>query len=219
VVVGDAYVRRDYQGWKPIFYGKGLHESTVGILGMGALGQAVAARLKPFGCQILYFDEQPLSPREASILGARFMYFDELMRTSDFVLIALPLNCRTKHLINRDVLSRMKHDCYLINTARGSIVDEEAVADAIGEGRLGGYAADVFEMEDLARKDRPQSISPRLLSNRARTVLTPHLGSAEHRVRRAAEAEMAHSILDYLNGRLPRGAVNRPSIKQASKAC
>jgi phosphonate dehydrogenase len=113
----------------------------------------------------------------------------------------------------------MKPGCYLVNTARGSIVDEEAVADALDRGHLAGYAADVFEMEDLSRNDRPASISRRLLAERSRTILTPHLGSADCRARQAAELEMAHSILDFLSGRIPRGAVNNPSKKHPAIAC
>jgi phosphonate dehydrogenase len=219
IVEGDAYVRRDYQGWRPTLYGLGLQNSTVGILGMGAVGQAVARRLKAFECQILYFDDKPLQRQDSAMLGARFTCLDEILSQSDFLVIALPLDARTQHLICAETLARMKPGCYLVNTARGSIVDEEAVADALGRGHLAGYAADVFEMEDLSRNDRPASISPRLLAERSRTVLTPHLGSADGRARQAAEIEMAQSILDYLSGCIPRGAVNNPGNRRAMAAC
>jgi phosphonate dehydrogenase len=213
VVEADAYVRREYQGWRPILYGLGLQHSTVGILGMGAIGQAVAARLNAFGCRVLYFDEKP------TMADVPFASLDELLAQSDFVVIALPLNTGTQHLINSRTLAAMKGGAYLINTARGSIVDEEAVADALSSGHLAGYAADVFEMEDWARANRPSSICPRLLADRNRTLLTPHIGSAERRVRQAAELEMAYSILDCLAGRRPRGAVNNPDRRHARVAC
>jgi phosphonate dehydrogenase len=219
IVEGDAYVRRDYQGWRPSFYGTGLQHSTVGILGMGAVGLALARRLKAFECRILYFDDKPLQRQDSAMLGARFTCLDEILGQSDFLVIALPLNVRTQHLICAETLARMKPGCFLVNTARGSIVDEEAVADALGRGHLAGYAADVFEMEDLSRDDRPASISPRLLAERSRTVFTPHLGSADGRARQAAEIEMAHSILDYLSGRIPRGAVNNPRNRPAALPC
>jgi phosphonate dehydrogenase len=210
IALGDSYARREYKGWRPILYGQGIEHSTVGLLGMGALGRALAKRLKPFGCTMLYFDEKPIAPRQAATLGVRFTSFDELLRLSEFLVIAVPLNGRTQHLINAGTVRQMKVGCYLINTARGSIVDEQAVAEALNRKHLGGYAADVFEMEDLARNDRPSAISPLLIANRNQTLLTPHLGSAERRVRRLAEIEMAHSVLDYLSGRIPRGAVNSP---------
>jgi phosphonate dehydrogenase len=219
ISLGDAYVRRDYSGWRPIFYGRGIEHSTVGILGMGAIGRAIATRLKPFGCSILYFDEQPLALQLAAELDVHFAPFNDLLRTSDFVVIALPLNNRTKHLLNEDTIGHLKTGCYLINTARGSIVDERAVADALDAGRLGGYAADVFEMEDLARQDRPDKIPAGILNNRRQTLLTPHIGSAEYRARLSAETEMAQSILDYLSGRTPRGAINFPVMKAKSIAC
>lgn len=206
IVESDAYLRRGYKGWRPVFYGLGLEHSVVGILGMGAIGQAVASRLGAFGCHIRYFDED----RRCQFQGASFTSLENLLSSSDFVVIALPLTADTRHLINVTTLRMMKQGAYLINTARGSIVDEGAVADALASGWLAGYAADVFEMEDCSRTNRPSSISPRLLTDRSSTVLTPHLGSAEHRVRQLAELEMAHSVLDYLAGRIPRGAVNNP---------
>lgn len=219
LVEADAYVRRNYEGWRPIFYGHGLEHSTVGILGMGAIGQAVAKRLRGFDCRTLYFDERQITPHQAISLGVRFASFEELLKTSDFLVIALPLTGRTQHIINADTISIMKERCYLINSARGSIVSEEAVADALVSGKLAGYAADVFEMEDWARKDRPEAISSRLIEDTERTLLTPHVGSAESRARYAAEMEMAHSVLDYLDGRTPRGAVNDPTVNRLPLRC
>jgi phosphonate dehydrogenase len=219
LVEADAYVRRSYEGWRPIFYGHGLEHSTVGILGMGAIGQAVAKRLRGFDCRTLYFDERQITANEAISLGVRFAPFEELLKTADFLVIALPLTGRTQHIINADAISSMKENCYIINSARGSIVSEEAVADGLASGKLAGYAADVFEMEDWARKDRPKAICPRLIEDARRTLLTPHVGSAESRARYVAEMEMARSVLDYLDGRAPRGAINNPSISRLPVRC
>lgn len=219
LVQADAHVRRSYEGWRPIFYGLGLEHSTVGILGMGAIGQAVAKRLRGFDCRTLYFDEHQIAPHQAISLGVRFASFEELLKTCDFLVIALPLTNRTQHIINADTISNVKKTCYIINSARGSIVSEEAVADALAAGKLAGYAADVFEMEDWARKDRPKAISSRLLEDSQRTLLTPHVGSAESRARYIAEMEMAHSVLDYLDGRTPRGAVNNPTVDRRPARC
>jgi phosphonate dehydrogenase len=219
LVEADAYVRRSYEGWRPIFYGHGLEHSTVGILGMGAIGQAVAKRLRGFDCRTLYFDERQITAHEAISLGVRFAPFDELLKTADFLVIALPLTGRTQHIINADAISNMKQNCYIINSARGSIVSEEAVADGLASGKLAGYAADVFEMEDWARKDRPKAICPRLIEDARRTLLTPHVGSAESRARYVAEMEMARSVLDCLDGRAPRGAINNPNISRLPARC
>jgi phosphonate dehydrogenase len=219
LVEADAYVRRSYEGWRPIFYGHGLEHSTVGILGMGAIGQAVAKRLRGFDCRTLYFDERQITAHEAISLGVRFAPFDELLKTADFLVIALPLTGRTQHIINADAISNLKQNCYIINSARGSIVSEEAVADGLASGKLAGYAADVFEMEDWARKDRPKAICPRLIEDARRTLLTPHVGSAESRARYVAEMEMARSVLDYLDGRAPRGAINNPGISRLPVRC
>lgn len=219
IVPGDAYVREGYTGWRPIFYGRSIEHSTVGILGMGAIGKALEKRLRPFDCSILYFDEKPIYFESPEDQKARFAPLEEILQASDFLIIALPLTDRTKHLINSDTLQRVKNTCYLINTARGSIVDERAIARALENGRLGGYAADVFEMEDLARDDRPNCIPKGIVGNRHQTLLTPHIGSAECRARLSAEREMAHSILDYLNGFEPRGAINLPIARNKSVAC
>lgn len=218
ITPGDARVRENYQGWRPNYYGSGIANRTVGILGMGAIGKAVATRLKGFDCRIRYFDERPIDVHEAAALGARYVGFDDLLAQTDFLIIALPLNKRTKHLISERALDQMKTGSYLINPARGSIVDEEAVVRALARGRLGGYAADVFEMEDLAREDRPISIARGLITDHERTILTPHLGSAETYARRAAEMEMAQSILDVLQNHSPRCAVNLP-VQEPALAC
>lgn len=104
----------------------------------------------------------------------------------------------------------MKAGALLINPARGSLVDEVAVADALASGHLRGYAADVFECEDWARPDRPATVDARLLAPGSATVLTPHIGSAVEDVRRQIEASAARSIIQALSGETPTGAINSP---------
>lgn len=209
LVEGDRLIRDgNFRAWRPILYGKGISGATVGILGIGAVGQEIALRLTGFGPDVLYFDTQHLSPERERALGVRYAAFDEVVASSDFVILALPLTEGTHHIIGRSVLTRLKPGCVLINPARGSLVDEEAVADALESGHLGGYAADAYACEDIALPDRPAGISKRLLSEKSRTVLTPHLGSAVDTVRREIVAEAARNILDCLEDRRPRGAVN-----------
>jgi len=213
VLAGDRQIRTaGFSGWRPQLYGRGLAGSVVGIVGLGAVGRATAERLVRFRSHVLYHDERRLDAREEKHLDVRYAPLEVLLASSDFVVLALPLTPRTHHLIDRGALGQMKHGAYLVNPARGSLVDEEAVADAVAGGRLSGYAADVFEMEDWARTDRPSTIAPRLLADPTHTVFTPHLGTGVHEVRRAVALAAARDIVAVLEGREPVGAVNRPAL-------
>jgi phosphonate dehydrogenase len=206
VLLGDRLIRRgDFGGWRPILYGRGIDGSTVGLIGTGAIGKAIARRLAGFRTTLLYTDTVPLSLGHEDELRLRRLVLGELLEQSDFVVLP-----GTKHLVNRDFLARMKPGALLINTARGSLVDEVAIADALESDRLAGYGADVFSMEDWALPDRPREVSARLLES-DKTVLTPHLGSAVDRVRRDIALQAAESMLQALRGEVPAGAVNRPS--------
>jgi phosphonate dehydrogenase len=206
---GDRHVRSGaFSGWRPHFYGTGLANSTAGILGFGAVGRAIARRLSGFGCRILWTDRQ--QPGNEAIADACRVALDELLAESDFLFAAVPLTPDTLHLIDQAALARMKPGALLVNAGRGSVVDEAAVAAALAEGRLGGYAADVFEMEDWARPERPRMIAQALLADEARTVLTPHLGSAVNRVRHDIAMTAAHDIVVVLRGGAPANAINFP---------
>jgi phosphonate dehydrogenase len=203
---GDALMRSGtFKGWRPVCYGKGLDQSVVGIVGMGAVGRAIAARLAGFGCRILGVDPGRDVPD-----GVTAADLDVALTASDYLILAVPLTASTFHLIGREALKRLKPDALLINIGRGSVVDEAAVADALDAGALGGYAADVFEMEDWALDSRPRSIDARLLAHPA-TVFTPHLGSAVDRVRLEIALQAADDIAAVLTGRRPRYAINEPS--------
>lgn len=218
MIVGDRLIRGGgYQSWRPILYGKGLQGSHIGILGFGNVGREIARRLTGFGATVTYADDTPVPKETEEALGVQAFGFDQVITQSDFLVLALPLTERTVRVMDRDVLDRVKPGCLLINPARGSLVDEAAVADALSDGRLGGYAADVFACEDLAQDDRPAGIEPRLLADRDRTVFTPHLGSAVTTVRHEIVAEAALNVLDVLQGRAPRGAVNRPAPAQETE--
>jgi phosphonate dehydrogenase len=201
VIAGDTRVRGGFRGWRPVLYGEGLAGRHVGIFGFGRLGRAVARRLSGFDTRIAWHDPGA----EGSVP------FDDLVRGCDHLIVAAPLTPATFHVIDGRALARMRRGACLVNVGRGSVVDEEAVARAIEDGHLAGYAADVYEMEDLSRSDRPREIAPRLLALRERTVLTPHLGSAVDDVRREVALSAARSIVDALEGRPPRDAVNRPA--------
>lgn len=210
IPAGDRLVRSGkFQGWRPILYGKGLHGRTVGIIGMGNVGRALAQFLSGFDVQLVYSDPVRLPLQEERRLGALRMDLDHLLATSDIVVLLLPFTTGSLHMINAATLRQMKRGCYLVNVGRGSVVDEEAIADSLAAGHLAGYAADVFEMEDWARPDHPRKIPGRLLAS-DRTLFTPHLGSAVKDVRLEIELAAAHAILQALDGQRPDDAINEP---------
>jgi phosphonate dehydrogenase len=151
-------------------------------------------RLRGFGCRLAYHDPG------AEFADAEPVALPTLLADSDWVVLAAPLNPQTLHMIGREALALMRPGSLLVNIARGSLVDEAAVAAALDAGYLGGYAADAFEMEDWARSDRPSRIFPALLAHR-RTVFTPHLGSAVSEVRRQIVLQAAQSLSEFFAGR------------------
>lgn len=217
ILTGDAMVRaRRFHGWRPWLYGGTLVGSTVGFVGMGEIGQATAGLLQPFNCSLLYCDERTISPEIEQKSGARRESLAGLLRQADFVVLALPLGTTTLHLVDHKFLRQMKRGAYLINPARGSLVNEKEVARALRSGRLGGYAADVFEFEDWAQPGRPRTI-PRELLRAEHTVFTPHLGSAIDRVRCAAAMEAAENVLNFFSGGELRGVVTQPQTREAAQ--
>lgn len=211
ILPGDRRIRSGaFQGWRPELYGCGLTGRTLGIIGMGAVGRAIAKRLAGFDMQLVYCDKRPLDAELERAWGVRRVALEGLLATSDFVVPMLPMAPDTLHLIHAGTLAQMKRGSYLINACRGSVVDEMAVADALASGHLAGYAADVFEMEEWRRVDRPAGIPQALLDNTERTLFTPHLGSAVKEVRLEIERDAARNILQALAGQRPSGAINDP---------
>lgn len=216
ILQGDRRIRSGtFQGWRPELYGCGLTGRTVGIIGMGAVGRAIAQRLAGFDMRLVYCDQRPLDAELERAWGARRVTLEELLASSDFVVPMLPMTPETQHLIQAGTLKQMKRGSYLINACRGSVVDERAVADALTSGQLAGYAADVFEMEEWRRIDRPEGIPQVLLDNSDQTLFTPHLGSAVREVRLEIEREAARNILQALAGETPAGAINHPATLAA----
>jgi len=208
---GDTAVREGkFHGWRPWFYGLGLHGSTVGLIGLGAIGHAIAQRLLGFGSNQIYYDSRKAHCDLEQKLRLRWVPLEELLSQSDLVVLSLPLTLDTKHLINESRLKLMKPSALLINPARGSLVDEKAVGAALVERTLGGYAADVFELEDWARVDRPETVDSRILAHRDKTLLTPHLGSAVEAFRRQIAERAIENVIEFLEGRRPPGAINAP---------
>jgi len=208
---GDALVRGGgFAGWRPHLYGATLSGATVGIAGMGQLGQAIARRLAGFEAGILYHDARPLAAGTEQRLSVSYRGLEQLAETSDVLVVALPLTSGTRHLISSELLRRMRPGAFIVNVGRGSVVDEEAVAGALEAGRLGGYAADVFAMEDWLLPGRPSAIPDRLMRH-PRTLFTPHLGSAVDDVRRQMSLQAARQVRQVLDGHPPDHAVNQLS--------
>lgn len=166
VISLDASMRRGE--WATLKTAKPVHRiegQTLGLIGMGRIGSAVARRALGFGMRVLVHDKY-LSPERAQAAGAMLVDFDALLREADFISIHTPLTPETRHLINAEAIGKMKPSAYLINVARGAIVDTLALADALQMGKLAGAALDVFEQEPLPA-DHP-------IRNAPNTILHPH---------------------------------------------
>jgi glyoxylate reductase len=196
LVEGDQIMRRGaYPGWQPLYLlGHSLQGKTLGIIGMGRIGRAVAARAGAFGMEIC------CSSHSSNDDGVRRVPLEELLRGSDIVSIHCPLNPETHHLINAESLSKMKGDAYLINTARGAIVDESALADALASGRIAGAGLDVYEHEPW--------VDLRLV-NLPNVVLLPHLGSNTLEARAEMARLVATDVAAVLHGRQPANEATR----------
>jgi D-3-phosphoglycerate dehydrogenase / 2-oxoglutarate reductase len=183
------------------FVGMELRGKTLGIIGLGKIGLAVAERARAMEMSLLGSD--PLVSADAAAARAiELVEVDELLRRADVVTLHVPLNAATRGLIGNDALLLMKPTAYLINVARGGVVDEAALALALGEGRLAGAAVDVYEHEPPT--DSPLLAAPHL-------VLTPHLGASTREAQQKAGVEVAEQVLDALAGREARYAVNSVS--------
>ncbi|PAU92276.1 D-glycerate dehydrogenase [Kocuria sp. WN036] len=193
---GERLIRSG-QDWKwGMFFllGSGLQGKTLGVVGMGGIGQATARRAKAFGMEVVYQSRSEIDPGIAAALGARRVELDELLAVSDVVSVHCPYGPATHHLIGAEQLAAMKDSAYLVNTARGPIVDEAALAAALRENRIAGAGLDVYEHE-------PQ-VHPELLEL-DNVVLVPHLGSATVETRTAMAVLAADNVLAVLGGQRP----------------
>lgn len=181
----------------------GLHEvygKTLGIVGMGHIGKEVAVRAKALGCRIVYADVRSLPAEMEAELGAERMDLDELLRISDIVTLHVPLTPETAKLIDAERLALMKPDAYLLNLARGEVIDEEALAKALEEGRLAGAGIDVFTQEPVD-PDNP------LLSS-DKVFLSPHVSGGTNESRVRILTITVENITRVLSGEKPLYVVN-----------
>ncbi len=194
IVEADRFVRDGkYEGWGPMmFLGGDIHGKTLGVIGMGRIGQAFASRTKGFDMRVVYYDAFRKTEEEEAELGIEYLEFDELLKCSDFISIHVPYIPETEHLIGKGELELMKKTAYLINTARGPIVDEEALVNALREGEIAGAGLDVYE-------DEPELASG--LAELDNVILAPHIASASIETRTKMAVMAAENLLAGLKGK------------------
>ncbi len=201
VPAADASLRKGE--WKrAAFTGRELRGKTLGIVGLGKIGMAVADRARGMEMQVVGHDPY-VTEEVAGHHGVTLLDLGALLSTADVVTLHVPLTRSTRNLIGERELGCMKRDAYLVNVARGGVVDETALAAALVEGRLGAAAVDVFDAEPPV--DSPLLAAPN-------TVLTPHLGASTEEAQTRVAIEAAEQVLDVLEGRPARYAVNAPLL-------
>jgi glyoxylate reductase len=201
VVSGDAIMRRgEYDGWQPGFIvGRSLSGRRLGVIGAGRIGRAVLARAPGFGVETRYYQRHRLPIDTEKDLHTEWCSLDELLATADIVSLHASLNERNRHLLNAEGLAAMKPGSLVINTARGPLIDEAALAEALQTGHLGGAGLDVYEHEPR--------VHPRLLELE-NVVLLPHIGSATWETRvRMADCCFEDLITMLADGRVPARAL------------
>ena len=184
--------------------GEGLTGKTLGIVGMGGVGRAFAARAGGFRLRVIYHDPQRLAAADEQALGLTWVPFEQLLAESDIISIHARLTPETRHLFNAAAFASMKSNAYLINTARGPIVDEAALVRALSDGRIAGAGLDVYESEPVPHPD---------LLRMPNVVITPHTGSAVTGLRVAMAHVVVDNILALIDGRQPPNCWN-PEIYQ-----
>ncbi len=187
--------------WEPdMLLGRELGDSTLGIIGLGPIGQAVARRAAGFGTRIIGW-----TPSGRSVTGVASHSFDSVIEQADILSLHLALTPETRHLIDRHTISRMRPGTILVNTARGPLVDQSALLEALDSGHLGTAALDVFEHEPLSA-DHPFATHPRVLA-------TPHIGSATIRTRIRMAELAVDNLIAGLNGEPMPYCANRPALQ------
>jgi len=201
MVEGDRLMRtKGFAGWSPLFFlGHELAGKTLGIVGMGQIGQAVAKRMAAFDMKVVYTQRHPLPAATEASLNATYATLAEVIEKSDVLTLHCPLNEQTHHLLGATEFAAMKNSAYLINAARGPVIDEAALLDALKSGQLAGAALDVYEAEPKVDDDF------KALDN---VILTPHVGNATVEARDAMAAIVANNAVKVDQGADPLYIVN-----------
>lgn len=210
IVEGDHLMRtQGFNGWAPLFFlGHELQGKTLGIIGLGQIGQAVAQRMHAFDMPILYTQRHRLPVALEVRYGARYVSLETLLAQSDIVSMHITNNAQTHHFIGADQFKLMKRTALFINAARGQVIDEAALTQALLDGELAGAALDVYEHEPVVEAE---------LKQMKNVILTPHLGNATVEARDAMAAIVANNVLAAVNHQ-PLQAVVNPAALSNEKA-
>ena len=199
VEADEATKRGSYRGWEPdIFLGTNMIGKTLGIIGLGRIGTMTARRANGFKMKILYNKHHRDEEAEKE-LGVEFAELDDLLAKADFISIHVPLTDETRHMINKEVLAKMKKGVILVNTSRGPVIDEHDLIEALRSGHLGGVGLDVYDNEP--------NIGPELIGME-NVILTPHIASATIEARQKMGDQAVDAILDVFAGKKPDNIVN-----------
>jgi len=204
----DTFARRgEYHGWGPqLLLGSDLYDKTLGIVGLGRIGTAVAKRaVRGFRMKALYHNPEP-RPEFEQEFGARFVDLQTLLRESDFITLHVPLLPSTRHMISDAEFGIMKPSVYLVNTARGPVVDEKALLTALQHGKIAGAALDVFECEPSLDCDPFDHVELKQFKN---VILTPHVASATVETRQAISRVTAQNVIEALAGHVPPNLIQQ----------
>jgi D-3-phosphoglycerate dehydrogenase len=193
----EAWIARDVRD---------LNQRVVGILGLGSIGQAIAERLRPFGATALYNRRHRMSARDEARLGTEFAELDDLLARSEVLVVALPLNDETRGLLDKERLGRLPAGAIVVNIARGQVIDEDALVEALSSGRLSGAALDVFNQEPLPPGHR--------LAGLPNVVLTPHIGGATAQGKVNILMNSLNNVIGVLRGEAPKYVVNNPGERR-----
>jgi lactate dehydrogenase-like 2-hydroxyacid dehydrogenase len=210
VIEADRFVRRQlWSHWQWNFlWGSEMHGKVLGLYGFGQIAQAVARRAQGFSMKILYHTRRRVPANIENVLGARWVDRETLLRESDFLSLHIPLTPETRHLISWNELALMKQTAFIINTSRGSIIEEDALAAAMQAGKLGGAGLDVFEHEP--------TVHP-ALTVMENVVLLPHIGTATAETRLHMALLASKNLLAALAGRRPPNLVNPEAFGEKFK--
>jgi len=198
---GGTWVARKFMGYD-------VHHKTLGILGLGRIGYEVGKRGRGFDMRVIYHDLVRKEDAEKE-LGFEFVDFDTLLASSDFLSINCSLNESTRGLIDADAISKMKDGAIIVVTARGGIVDQRALYEALKSGKLGGAGLDVFDPEPIEPDDPLLSLD--------NVVFTPHLGTSVHETRVKMATTVAEDVIRALTGKRPRYLLNAKGLEERSK--
>lgn len=196
IVESDAFTRSGkFEGWKPeLFLGNDVYGKILGIIGFGNIGQAVARRAIGFNMKVYYYQRHKVAPEIEKSLHATYLSLEEVLTKSDFISLHVPLTKETYHLIDNKRLSLIKKTAYLINTARGPVIDEKALCQKLKNNEIAGAALDVYENEPIICED---------LFKLNNVILTPHIGSASYETRSKMSLMVAKDVIQSLNGEKP----------------